>query len=137
MEVVGELPRSIQSLFSSSSTSPPRVLLGRLQLFGKVVQTSLDRPLTTSRRLEILAIQRLLTLSNPIRHAIASERSGGLAQLAGGALLPLTLSCLVEVLLQTTDRIGESILSLCDLISSLLSICILIILATASRQVLD
>ena len=80
IEVVGKLTRAIEILFRGRTVRAARTLLSRLQAFGKIVQTALDRAFlatATTALLTLLSlltvIQTLLTFANPIRNTIARE----------------------------------------------------------------
>ena len=153
IEIVGELPRAIESLFGTRGVGAARTLLRGLQTVGQVVQTSLDRALvgTAVRLLTLLTIllpallitaERLLAFANPLRNSIACECICGVLQLSRGALLPLTLTgtnCprrLFEILLQPVHRIRQGVFPFGQLLASLARVFILRVLTTATRKAL-
>src|ERR1051325_6081055 len=73
VEIVGELARAIQIRLGSRTIWTTRTLLSRLQLFGKVVETALDRALFGATTVLLPAIQRLLAFANAIRNPIACK----------------------------------------------------------------
>src|SRR6185436_17481360 len=66
IKIVSQLSRAIEILFRSRTIWTTRTLLRRLQAFGKVVETALDRTLITARTL-LATTQRLLAFTNAIR----------------------------------------------------------------------
>ena len=98
VEIVGELPRTIEIFLCCRTIRTTRALLRRLQTFGNIIQTALDRAfiITTTTTLLILlsllltVIQRLLTFANTIGNTIARERISSFFQLARRTLLTLT-----------------------------------------------
>src|SRR5206468_4198231 len=61
IEVICELPRSIQSFFRARSSGATRTLLRGLQAFREIVQTSLDRAFVCASRVELIVVQSLLS----------------------------------------------------------------------------
>ncbi len=90
----------------------------------------------------LLPIERLFPFANPLRYAIAREPFRRVLQLPRGALLALPLPLAhrparrLDVLLQTTHRIGQRILSFRQLLASLARVFILRALPATSRQTL-
>ena len=98
VEIVGELPCTIEVLFRTRTIRATCALLSRLQTFGNIIQAALDRAFiaaTTAALLILLSllltvIQRLLTFANTVGNTISRERISRFFQLARGALLTLT-----------------------------------------------
>jgi len=148
------LPRTIEILFRTRRVPATRTLFRRLQTFGNIIETALDRAFIGARATSLLSlslllfltllitVERLLTFANPIRHSIARERIRRVFQLTRRALLTLALARahrarrLFEILLQTVHCISQRVLSFRQLFASLARVFILRVLTAATRKTL-
>lgn len=76
VEVVGKLACAVEIFFGARTVRAARALLCCLKAFGNVVETALERAFVVASRSALLtallaAVQRLFTLANAVRNAIA------------------------------------------------------------------
>ena len=90
----------------------------------------------------LLSVERLFAFTNPLGNTIAGEPVRRILQLPRGSLLSLSLALahrtrrLLDVLLKSTHRISQRILSFRQLLACLARVLILPVLSAAARETL-